>query len=136
MVGPHFASAHRYEDTNPLILLRPLFQSIQKQLRRVLLDMKRRRMVPSSLSIAAVNAGSSSFGTATLPTYDRTEGPPTPSPGGADDLPNMNYQEARVERDAWRGIADALAQLKSLQSHVKQPGPEPVKKDDVDALME
>lgn len=94
-------------------------------------------MVPSSLSLslASTAAATSGFGTATLPSTSTLNAPfssnspssfssfgsnpaSTSNPDGKveEDLPNMNYQEARVERDAWRGIAEALAELRTVRS--------------------
>lgn len=114
--------------SNLIPLLNSCCKSIQKQMRRVLVDMRARRMTPTSLNLATMNAATSSLGTATLPT--QTTSQPTPPSSwvsgdlngtatvvpNAPDLPNMNYQEARLERDAWRGIAESLAKLKTLQN--------------------
>ncbi|KAF8312224.1 hypothetical protein DL93DRAFT_2082335 [Clavulina sp. PMI_390] len=94
--------------------------SIQGKLRRVLLDMRTRRMTPASLNLAATTLGS-----ATLPASTPKQPTPPSSflgevsgpapPRGGDDLDNMNFQEARLERDAWRGISDALEKLSNLR---------------------
>jgi len=88
--------------------------------------MRARRMTPSSLNVASMNPTASGLGTATLPThtpsnntppqsFTANDNPPVPTP--TQDLPNMNFQEARLERDAWRGIADALSKLRALQQN-------------------
>jgi hypothetical protein len=73
-----------------------------------------------------MNATASGLGTATLPTHTPLNYTPPSSlnvnddsaaPSSTQDLPNMNFQEARLERDAWRGIADALTKLKTLQQN-------------------
>ena len=75
-----------------------------------------------------MNATALGLGTATLPTYTPLNNTPpsslnpndnSPGPSSTQDLPNMNFQEARLERDAWRGIAEALSKLRALQ----QSGP-------------
>ena len=83
-------------------------------------------MTPSSLNLASMNATASGLGTATLPTYTPSNNTPpsslnvndnTTASTSTQDLPNMNFQEARLERDAWRGIADALSKLRALQKN-------------------
>lgn len=78
-----------------------------------------------------MNAVTSNVGSATLPTHVSQESTPpsswigtassTADQGSSNsniaqsDLPNMNFQEARLERNAWRGIADSLVKLKAIR---------------------
>ncbi|KAF8335052.1 uncharacterized protein EI90DRAFT_3120944 [Cantharellus anzutake] len=86
--------------------------SIQIGLRRAIAHIRERRITPSTLASAAAQfeAGGASS-SAVLPT--------TITASKANDrTPPSNLQEARVERDAWRGIAESLAKLNaSYLSH-------------------
>jgi len=88
--------------------------SIQIGLRRAIAHIREKRITPSTLaSLAAQFEAGGSTTSAVLPSVTaHTTDPNTTSQNNT----SGNLQEARVERDAWRGIAESLAKLNALHS--------------------
>lgn len=82
-------------------------QSIQVGLRRALANVRANRIAPSSINAPPPNFIPPALGSApsSTTTDDTSEGEDA-----------LGLQEARVERDAWKGVADALSKLKQLSS--------------------
>ena len=81
--------------------------------------MRTRRLVPASASVTAARFA---YGNGTtLPST--SNGAPASDPRTEASSISANFQEARLERDAWKGIAESLAKLQALQSNVAPRNP-------------
>ncbi|KAF9515280.1 hypothetical protein BS47DRAFT_1381612 [Hydnum rufescens UP504] len=89
-------------------------------LRRILADVRTRRITPSSINAPPPNFVPPTFGSGPLPNPSSetgTRGGPGVPDRGANTSVNFEpvgstLQEARVERDAWRGIAETLSRMR------------------------
>jgi hypothetical protein len=86
----------------------PFVKSIQASIRSSLAHIRHSRIAPS-----AINAPSAGFIPPSL-------GVGLPSTNDTQTKKNRGLQEERVERDAWKGILNALSKLKAAQEGEKQ----------------